>query len=114
MAFRVEPEAVRTAAGKYEDSGEHLAAAADYHGRYVDFGLLGTGFIVAMNDDHHAFQRLLSDRLANAVQALTGSARELTMAAQAYTATDAATAGKLDATYPAVERNSVPAPFGGR
>ncbi|MEU8003213.1 type VII secretion target [Catellatospora sp. NPDC049111] len=114
MAFRVEPEAVRTAARKYEDSSEHLGAAADYHGRHVDFGLLGTGFIVAMNNDHHAFQRLMSERLANAVQALAGSSRELAAAAQAYTTTDQASAGKLDATYPEVPRNTVPAPFGGR
>lgn len=113
MAFRVDPEAVRTAAGRFEDSGEHLAVARDYHDRYTDFGVLDTGLIMALNNEHHAFVRLLSERLANAMRMLAGSAQELAAAATAYQAADAVSAEKLDASYPAVQRNAVPAPFGG-
>ncbi|GHJ49031.1 hypothetical protein Cs7R123_63730 [Catellatospora sp. TT07R-123] len=113
MAFRVEPEAVTTASAEFHVSADNLYAAADYHGQYTDFGLLGTGIIVLFNGTHDDFQELLSKRLADAARMLTGSADELASAAAAYGRIDEAEAERLDGTYPPVARDAVPAMFGG-
>ncbi|MEU6074227.1 hypothetical protein [Micromonospora sp. NPDC047074] len=104
MSFSVEPGALDRAASRMTEAGADAQAAKAYLTRHTDMPWHGQGLL---NEAWPAHQKLvdeMAERLTHLAQLLDRSREALQHTADYYRQTDARSAGRLDATYPAVDR----------
>lgn len=104
MSFSVEPGALERAASRVNDASIDAQAAKAYILKHTDMPWYGQGLL---NEAWPAHQKLIDEmnkRLGHLVQLLEQSRDALQRTAYFYRHTDARSAGRLDATYPAVDR----------
>ncbi|MER7416483.1 type VII secretion target [Micromonospora peucetia] len=104
MSFSVEPSALDRAASRMTEASADAQAAKAYISKHADMPWHGQGLL---NEAWPAHQKLVDEmtsRLTHLVQLLDKSRDALQRTADYYRHTDARSAGRLDATYPAVDR----------
>ncbi|MFG3703581.1 WXG100 family type VII secretion target [Micromonospora sp. NPDC047670] len=104
MSFSVEPGALERAAGRMTDASVDAQAAKAYITKHTDMPWYGQGLL---NEAWPAHQKLVDEmtkRLNHLVELLDKSRDALQHTADYYRRTDSRSAGRLDATYPAVDR----------
>lgn len=102
--FKVDPEALRTAARDYTTCAGHLAVTAKYHREPSSLEFFENSILALMRPVHEEFVELLQRRLEEVAAALSDSGVGLTGAAAHYESSDADAARVLDRTYPSAAR----------
>lgn len=104
--YKVDPEALRTAARDYTECSRHLAITASYHRDPSGLEFFENSILALLRCTHEDFVELLQRRLEEVAAALSGSGAGLIAAATHYETSDADSARVLDQTYPPADRAS--------
>jgi len=106
MTFRVDPSAIRAYAKQLADIEQAATRANQYVSTYGDFDFHQTGLLGEVFRSHEKFVHAVKAMLDRISILADGSDIGLNQIATSYEHTDAASAAMIDATYPAVVRQT--------
>jgi uncharacterized protein YukE len=107
MTFKVEPQAVRTYAGRLGDARRHAETAKAYVNKHGSFSAHDKGLLGMIFPFHADFVAALNTMVQHLADLTDASDRALTQVADHYEHTDRDAESKIDASYPAVPRAPV-------